>query len=399
MGLSIAISGGLILFSMTIVVVIVSLTISDQIEGYSDSRSEMWDNDNKIQKTSFRIDQIVATSGKNFMNFTLTNTGLEKFWDYEKFNLIVTYDADISGNSTKTTESFTFDDVSSFLLPILSSDSFGSIVFDSASSANKTDGPKLDFPHTVTTNGNSTFLLVSTGSTSQLPKKITYDGEKLTKVRQDKNGDLRTSFWYLVNPPTGNNTISISHPGEIIGGATSFTGVHQIVPVASHNGNTGSGITALTSIETNYSSWIADVVSFENNNNSINSNSTQTEKYNLELTSLISGHSTKDTIIPDIYDMSWTSDISGLWTHSVLTIEPGFLTTKIACTAGPSFETNDWIIDSIADDLLDPHILNTNETIRICAKLANPVFTNSTIQTIFVTDTGIVNSKTITLTE
>ncbi len=384
---------------MTIVIAIVSLTISDQIQDYSSSRSEMWDNDNKIQKTSFRIDQIVATSGKNFMNFTLTNTGLEKFWDYEKFNLIVTYDADISGNSTKTTESFTFDAVSSFLLPTLSTDNFGSIVFDSASSANKTDGPKLDFPHTVTTNGNSTFLLVSTGSDSQLPQKITYDGQKLKKVRQDVNGDIRTSFWYLVDPPTGNNTISVSHPGNIIAGATSFTGVHQIHPVSSDQGNTGTGNTALTSIETNFSSWIADVVSFENNGNSISANSTQTEKYNLELASLISGHSTKDTITPDIYDMSWTSDISGLWTHSVLTIEPGFLTSQIACTTGPSFETNDWIVDSIADDRLDPRILNTDETLRICAKLANPVFVNGTIQTTFVTDTGIVNSKTVTLTE
>lgn len=399
MGLGIAISGGMILFSMTIVAGTIFLTISDQIQDYSVGRSEMWDNENKIQKTSFRIDQIYANSGENFMNFTLTNTGLEKFWDYEKFNLIVTYDADISGNKTKTTESFTFDAASSFLLPTLSTDSFGSIVFDSSSSDQKTSGPKLDFSHTVTTTGNSTFLLVSAAATDQMPNKVTYDGQKLTKVRQDLNGDLRTSFWYLVDPPTGNNIISISHPGTIIAGATSFTGVHQIDPVASDNGNTGSGTTALTSIETNYSSWIADVVSFENNGNSITANSTQTEKYNLEYPTLISGHSTKDTIIPDIYDMSWTSDVSGLWTHSVLTIEPGFLTTKIACTVGGSFETNDWVIDSISDDRLDPHILNTNETIRICAKLAYPVFTNGTIETTFATDSGIVNSKTIIITE
>ena len=397
MGLGVAICGGIILFSMTIVVSTMSLTISDQSHNYNEGRSEMWDNENKIQKTSFRIDQISAISGKNFMNFTLTNTGLEKFWDYENFNLIVTYDADISGDKIKTTESFTYDASSSFLLPTLSTDNFGSILFDSASSANKTAGPKLDFSHTVTTTGNSTFLIVSTGSTSQLPNKITYDGQKLTKIRQDQNDDLRTSFWYLVDPPTGSNVISISHPGTIIAGATSFTGVHQIDPVGSNNGTTGSGFTALTGIETNYSSWIADVVSFQNNDNIISSDPSQTEKYNIELASIISGHSTKDTIIPDNYDMSWTSDISGLWTHSVVTIEPGLLTTNIACTVNASFETNDWVIDSIVDDILDPHILNSNEAMRICAKLANPVYPNGEVQSTFVTDTGIVKSKTVTI--
>ncbi len=133
-----------------------------------------------------------------------------------------------------------------------------------------------------------------------------------------------------------------------------------------------------------------------NDNEIIGADSSQTERYNIELLNIISGHSTQDETVPGNYDMKWSLEKNTKWSHSVITMEPG-ITTDIACTASASFDTNDWIIDSIANDSLDPHILNNDETMRICAKLAYPIYANGEIQATFVTDTGIANSKTITL--
>jgi len=387
----------MILFSLSLALSIIAFTTSDQIHDYNVSSSEIGDYENKIRKTSLKISEIDAISGKNFMNFTVINTGLEKFWNYEKFNLIVTYDADISGTSTKTTESFTHDASSSFLSPTLSSDITDSIVFDSVSYANKTSGSTLNFSHTVTTTGNNKFLIVNTGSHSSPTFNITYDGQVLTKVREDQESNIHSSFWYLLDPPTGSNVVSVTHPGVIIAGATSFTGVHQIQPIGSDEGNTSNINDPITTISTNDSAWIADVVAVQNNNNGIVVDSSQTERYNIELSNIISGHSTRNPPDPGNYDMKWSLLENTNWSHSVITIEPG-ITTDIACTASASFDTNDWIIDSIRDDRLDPHILNNDETMRICAKLAYPIYANGEIQATFVTDTGIANSKTITLT-
>jgi len=80
-----------------------------QIQLETISSSESFDNNDEIAKTSISISGINYTVGSNLVNFTLTNEGSEKLWNYDEFDILVTYDADILGTQTTRTEKFTYN--------------------------------------------------------------------------------------------------------------------------------------------------------------------------------------------------------------------------------------------------------------------------------------------------
>ena len=96
MGLSIAISGGIILSVM----LLVFMTIPGLMEKFVSievTSSKNSDLEDKILKTDTKIQESLAFSGSNIVNFDLLNEGNEKLWDYDKFNVIITYDAYTGG--------------------------------------------------------------------------------------------------------------------------------------------------------------------------------------------------------------------------------------------------------------------------------------------------------------
>ncbi len=73
------------------------------------SGSQAFENSDKISKTEIDIIGINASSSSSIMNFTLINQGSEKIWNYDEFNLIVSYDANILGIRTPVTEQLTYN--------------------------------------------------------------------------------------------------------------------------------------------------------------------------------------------------------------------------------------------------------------------------------------------------
>jgi len=114
MGLSIAISGGIILSVM----LLVFMTIPGLIENFvsiGETSSKTSDLEDKILKTDTQIQELWAFSGTNVVNFDLLNEGNEKLWDYDKFNVLITYDADTGGPiPTTVTEQFTYNGTAAF---------------------------------------------------------------------------------------------------------------------------------------------------------------------------------------------------------------------------------------------------------------------------------------------
>jgi len=107
LGLSIAIAGGITVF--TIIVIFSTIFIaSEKIHEEGLAGTLIFENDDEILKTKTRIYGVNATVGSNLVNFTFANDGIEKLWNYDKFNLYITYDADIFGISTRVTEEFTY---------------------------------------------------------------------------------------------------------------------------------------------------------------------------------------------------------------------------------------------------------------------------------------------------
>ena len=92
MGLSVAISGGIIMFG--IVYLMFSLGgVTDKIVSVSDSSIQRTDLENKLVKTSIVINIQNENGNKPDFDIDVTNTNLEKFWEFEKFDIIATYES------------------------------------------------------------------------------------------------------------------------------------------------------------------------------------------------------------------------------------------------------------------------------------------------------------------
>jgi len=114
LGLSIAISGGIILSVM----LLVFMTVPDLMEKFvsiGETSSKTSDLEDIILKTDTKVQELLAFSGSKVVNFDLLNEGNEKLWDYDKFNVIITYDAYTGGaNPTRLTEHFTYNGTGAF---------------------------------------------------------------------------------------------------------------------------------------------------------------------------------------------------------------------------------------------------------------------------------------------
>jgi hypothetical protein len=107
MGLGIAIGGGIILAVLVSMIVTVMMLISNGAM-VQESMHDSFKLENKFQKTDFTFGSTSAESGLSGVSFELTNTGLEKLWNYDDSNLIITYDALINGRSTSVTETLSY---------------------------------------------------------------------------------------------------------------------------------------------------------------------------------------------------------------------------------------------------------------------------------------------------
>jgi archaellum component FlaF (FlaF/FlaG flagellin family) len=113
LGLSIAISGGITITALVIVLGII-FAISYQINTESLANTEAFEINNSLLKTSMTIKSIEALSGNNVINFQIYNNNTKKLWNYEDFDVLVTYDADIATVKTRITETLYYNTSASF---------------------------------------------------------------------------------------------------------------------------------------------------------------------------------------------------------------------------------------------------------------------------------------------
>ena len=74
--------------------------------------------ENLISNTDIEITSTEALPGSDLVSFELFNKGEEKLWNWNDFDLLITYDADTGGaNPTRVTEQFTYNDVGLGLVP------------------------------------------------------------------------------------------------------------------------------------------------------------------------------------------------------------------------------------------------------------------------------------------
>lgn len=90
MGLSIAISGGIVTFSIVYAMMSFPAIVDDTTK-ISSSESQMENKQFQRMQTNISISNLKDTSGSGPATFQITNTGNTVLWDYGKFDMIVTY--------------------------------------------------------------------------------------------------------------------------------------------------------------------------------------------------------------------------------------------------------------------------------------------------------------------
>ena len=119
------------------------------------------------------------------------------------------------------------------------------IAYDASSGGHTATTTNLTWSHTCT--GTNRILFVGYRcSVSGAVSGITYNGVAMTFIAQ--GGDNSSSYlglWYLINPATGSNTVSITLSSAFISGiSASYTGAKQSSQPDSSNTRTASGTTS-----------------------------------------------------------------------------------------------------------------------------------------------------------
>lgn len=136
------------------------------------------------------------------------------------------------------------------------------IAFDAKTEDRTTTGNTLNFSHTCT--GSDRFLYVHVTSLSSVHTgaSATYNGVAMTAVATEVvvfGTTWRHHSFYLANPASGSNTVSITFDNITISqraGCMSYTGVDQSSPIlASNTGNSGSGGNMLIPLTTSDDGW------------------------------------------------------------------------------------------------------------------------------------------------
>lgn len=79
-------------------------TLTDTAFSLSRSTSEMSKLENTILNTSIDISSFATLSGSKNIDVVVDNVGTTKIWEFDKFDVVVTYDADTSSGLERVTE-------------------------------------------------------------------------------------------------------------------------------------------------------------------------------------------------------------------------------------------------------------------------------------------------------
>ena len=105
MGLSIVVAGVIVM--TTILIVMFSVTgILQNIFGFVETAHESLDKEKEILQTDIELYSLMAQANSAKINFTLFNDEQKKLWDFENFDVFVTYD---TVSSQKNTETLTYE--------------------------------------------------------------------------------------------------------------------------------------------------------------------------------------------------------------------------------------------------------------------------------------------------
>lgn len=226
------------------------------------------------------------------------------------------------------------------------------IAYDNAANGGNASASCSDsWSHTVA--GSDRLIVLMSGvedSTAgdRVVDSASYNGDALGSGASGDGLSTNFSLWYLANPDTGANTMSVTwcSSGSISSGggaSVSYTGVDQSSPTGGTNGTTyGNDSTPSISVDTTASnSWVVGGVT-SNTNINVDNNPSQTERWDLFAT--FSSHNGSDNgpiASPGSTTLDWACTGVSCSTQDGTVV---IMEIKVA-TAGASSTPADWYIE------------------------------------------------------
>lgn len=353
MGFSVAISGGIVCVTIMIVFSLV-FAMTGQIYEINSSRTQSSDLANVLGHTDFDIEYLYAPSETDLASFTLANTGNEKLWNYENFNMIVTYNASIGGVPTMTTEYLTFNAAQAF------AGNGGSVQFARPDS-DITNDNAWDDPAPGGDNDNILY--------DEIDELARSDADYTTSGPID-----------LLLDPSETWEVGLS---DVTDPQTSTAHIVRYVFKKDSSGNPQIDLTVtLLQGTTTIASWI------ENNIN---------QNFRLSTQTLSAAEADSITDYSNLR-LRFVAAIDGvsLGSHNAII---SWATLTVPASAGiydcstTAISSGQWTIDSIYGDLRDPEILNTGEDGKFCINLSYNRYPSTDMTMIITTDVGETKSS------
>ncbi len=354
MGLSVAITGAIILFTLMAVMFTLS-TMVNSLVSVEDVSSQAAVLKESISETTIQIKSLSASSGSDLVQFSLANNGTEKLWNYGEFTFLVTYDADIGGIKTKVTEEFSYDSDTSFGITTAFLRPTTPII--SGTWADENGCP-------------------AASAWDCINEVVRSDAEDIATANLN-NADQDQVEFTLTDDPT----------------PTIVTDVTVRYTFAEENNGSADPDLIVTLLE-----GVATIA-------------TWTEAGQLPDDDVGYGESSQSLSDPQIASITDYTALSldfvgdcargigpgddclgGGGSNDKVTVSWAEVEVKGISTGA----TSDWVISDITNDIIDPRILNTDEVANINAKLSNPIFANGDVIVSISTDNGVTASNAIT---
>lgn len=294
------------------------------------------------------------------------------------------------------------------------------LAFDATSSGNNGAGSAgpVTWSHTVT--GSQPILLVAVDIDrsvgDQTVTGITYNSVALSKVdptkyAQNAGGGTtsRIELWYLINPSTGANTISVSLSGstKMVGIGISYTGVSQTTPLGTiatpvtyGTGGTSSSF-SISETTSNSNSWLIAVLTTYGDTISSPSGTQRI----LNSSGIQTAVQDRTTTSPGSYSLSWTVSNSTLQGGAMLMVElndaNSITTTSTSSSTSSTTSTTTTSSSTSSTTSSSTSITTTSSSTTITTTSSSTSSTTSTSTSVTTTSsstsTTLSTSSTITV--
>ena len=181
---------------------------------------------------------------------------------------------------------------------------------------------------THTTSGSNRLLVLfadiwqDVGGTGTITS-ATYNGTSLTKATSTRGGGMASEIWYLANPTTGSNTLSVTITGatdSIKLAAASFTGANQSSPLDATSIASGWGGNPTASITTVTANDL--VTATLSRFGTTDATTNRTSLYNSTASSTLGAASYQIATTPTSYSDTYTGSASADWSMSMAAFKP-----------------------------------------------------------------------------